>query len=100
MAYAFLVAPTPSPYPNSRYLGAYIYTATGAEASTFTVTHNLNLTPTYLVTISPQGAHDVPTIDPTPPGGVQTLNTCQIAISGPPTAGDKFLLTFYTVPSP
>lgn len=100
MAYAYLVAPQPGPQPNSRYLGAYIYIATGVEAATFTVTHNLNLTPTYLVTVSPQGAHSVPTIDPAPPGDVQTLNTCQIAISGPLTAGDKFLLTFYTVPSP
>lgn len=100
MAYAYFIAPQPGVAANSRYLGAYIYTATGAEGSTFTVTHNLNLTPTYLVTISPQGAHSVPTFDPAPPGGTQTANTCQIATSGPLTAGDKFLLEFATVPSP
>lgn len=100
MAYGLNIAPVPGPNANSRYLGAYIYTATGVEAATFTITHNLNLTPTYLVTCSPQGAHSVPVIDPAPPGDVQTLNTCQIAISAPLTALDKFLFTFYTVPSP
>ena len=100
MAYGYLVAPVPGPGPNSRYLGAYLYTATGSETATFTITHNLNLTPTYLVTCSPQGASSVPTIDPAPSGGIQTANTCQIATSAPLTALDKFLFTFYTVPSP
>jgi hypothetical protein len=99
MAYAFLVAPTPGPQPNSRYLGAFVYTALGTEPSTFTIVHSLNLTPRYLVTCSPQGAHDVPTIDPTPSGGLQALNSCQIAISGPLTAGDQFLFEFATIPS-
>ena len=81
-------------------IGVYLYTATGAEASTFTITHSLNLAAPYYVTCSPQGAHDVPTIDPNPSGGSQTLTQCSIAISGPLTAGDKFLFVFFSVPSP
>lgn len=84
---------------NGRILGLYLYVATGTEASLFTINHNLRLAAPYLVTVSPQGARSVPVIDPNPTGSTQTTNTCQVAISAPLTVSDRYLFTFYTVPS-
>ena len=89
----------PTPNAGGHTIGVYLYTATGSETSPFTVTHSLNLTPPYYVYCQAQGAHDVPTIDPNPPGGTQTLNDMQVAISGPLTAADKFLFVFFSVPT-
>lgn len=90
----------PVPNAGGHTIGVYLYTATGAETGgNFTVTHSLGLTPPYYVTCSPQGAHAVPTIDPNPASGVQTLNDMTVVCSGPLTAGDKFLFVFYSVPA-
>ena len=83
---------------NAHIIGMYLYTATGVEAQPFfTMTHGLGLTAPYYVICSPQGAHDVPVIDPNPIGGAQTPTACSVAISGPLTAGDKFLFIFYNI---
>ena len=82
----------------SRMLGAYLYTALGTENGNFTITHSLNITAPYYVACTPQGAHDVPVIDPNPVGGSQTLTQCTIACSGPMTAADKFLFLFFSKP--
>lgn len=89
-----------TPTADGHTLGVYLYTATGAETGgNFTVTHNKNLQPPYYVYCQVQGGHDVPTIDPNPTSGVQTLNDMTVTCSGPLTAGDKFLFVFFSVPA-
>lgn len=90
---------TPAANANSHTIGVYLYTATGLENGDFTVTHSLGLDAPYYVSCTPQGAHDVPTIDPNPSGGSQTSGTMTCTCSGPMTVGDKFLFIFYSVPS-
>lgn len=81
----------------NRFLGMFVYVATGVEGEDFSVVHNGNYALPYLVIWAPQGMAAIPSIDLPSGGSNRTVNSIRVLTNGPLTAGDQILFLFFAV---